>query len=109
MLSADEFNRYTRSSALPISLNTRQRWVHVNPMKAKQTHSAQEAKAAGFTIEQMKAYGYRPYQCKVAGFSFEEASRAGFVTWGSEPRDFWFSTGMYAGRGLDQIGRTYGW
>ena len=155
MLSADEFNRYTRSNALPISLTTRQRWVHVNPMKAKQTHSAQEAKAAGFTIEQMKAAGYdsyqckvagfsleeltdaghlgpfthtaqeakaagftieqmkaagyRPYQCKVAGFSFEEASRAGFVTWGSERRDFWFSTGRYAGRGLDQIGRHYDW
>jgi hypothetical protein len=62
-LSADEFNRYTRSNALPISLTTRQRWVHVNPMKAKQTHSAQEAKAAGFTIEQMKAAGYAAYQC----------------------------------------------
>ena len=202
MLSADEFKRYTvRSNALPVSLTTRQRWVHVNPMKAKQTHSAQEAKAAGFTIEQMKAAGYdsyqcnmagfsieeltdaghlgpgthtaqeakaagftieqmkaagydsyqcnmagfsieeltdaghlgpgthtaqeakaagftieqmkaagyRPYQCKVAGFSFEEASRAGFVTWGSERRDFWLSTGKYAGRGLDQIGRTYDW
>ena len=72
-------------------------------------YPAREAKAAGFTIEQMKAYGYRPYQCKVAGFSFEEASRAGFVTWGSERRDFWFSTRMYAGRGLDQIGRTYDW
>ena len=153
MLSADEFKRY--KDALPVSLTTRQRWVHVNPMKAKHTHSAleakaagfslkqliaagyapracieavfsleeltgaghpgpethtaQEAKAAGFTIEQMKAYGYRPYQCKVAGFSFEEASRAGFVTWGSERRDFWFSTGRYAGRGLDQIGRHYDW
>ena len=78
---------------------------HLGPF----THTAQEAKAAGFAIEQMKAAGYRPYQCKVAGFSFEEASRAGFVTWGSQRRDFWFSTGMYAGRGLDQIGRTYDW
>ena len=200
-LSADEFNRYTRSNALPISLTTRQRWVHVNAkqltlilsaqeakaagftvkqmkaagyrsyqcnlagfsleeltdaghlgpgthtareakaagftieqMKAAGydayqcklagfsreeltdaghlgpfTHTAQEAKTAGFAIEQMKAAGYRPYQCKVAGFSFEEASRAGFVTWGSQRRDFWFSTRMYAGRGLDQIGRTYDW
>jgi len=73
------------------------------------THTAQEAKAAGFTIEQMKAAGYVPYQCKVVGFSFEEASRAGFVTWGSERRDFWFSTGMYAYSGLDQIGRHYNW
>jgi hypothetical protein len=93
-LSADEFNRYTRSNALPISLTTRQRWVHVNPMKAKQTHSAQEAKAAGFTIEQMKAAGYVPYQCKVLGFSFEEARRAGFQPSFSDDaaRDYWFST-----------------
>ena len=78
-LSADEFNRYTRSNALPISLTTRQRWVHVNPMKAKQTHSAQEAKAAGFTIEQMKAAGYNSYQCNVAGFSLEELTSAGHL------------------------------
>ena len=38
----------------------------------------QEAKSAGYTIEQMKAAGYVPYQCKVVGFSFEEARRAGF-------------------------------
>ena len=78
-LSADEFNRYTRSNALPISLTTRQRWVHVNPMKAKQTHSAQEAKAAGFTIEQMKAAGYDSYQCNRAGFSIEELTDAGHL------------------------------
>ena len=80
MLSADEFKRYiVRSNALPISLTTRQRWVHVNPMKAKQTHSAQEAKAAGFTIEQMKAAGYTSRQCNVFGFSIEELTSAGHL------------------------------
>jgi hypothetical protein len=73
MLSADEFKRYTvRSNALPISLTTRQRWGHVNPMKFKQAHSATEAKAAGFTIEQMKAAGYGPDECNKAGFSLAE-------------------------------------
>ena len=79
MLSADEFNRYTRSSALPISLNTRQRWVHVNPMKAKQTHSALEAKAAGFSLEQMMAARYAPRACIEAGFSLDELIAAGHL------------------------------
>ena len=84
MLSADEFNRYTRSSALPISLNTRQRWVHVNPMKAKQTHSALEAKAAGFSLEQMMAARYAPRACIEAGFSLDElftSRRRQHVVW----------------------------
>jgi len=77
MLSADEFKRYiVRSHILPISLTTRQRWGHVNPMKFKQAHSATEAKAAGFTIEQMKAAGYDPWACKEAGFSLEELTSA---------------------------------
>jgi hypothetical protein len=71
-LSADEFNRYTRSNALPISLTTRLRWGHENPMNFKQAHSATEAKAVGFTIEQMKAAGYEPDECKKAGFSLAE-------------------------------------
>eukprot|EP00900_Chrysochromulina_parva_P025403 jgi/Chrpa1/7497/Chrysochromulina_OHIO_Genome00012779-RA len=80
MLSADEFKRYiVRSNALPISLTTRQRWGHVNPIKFKQAHSATEAKAAGFTIEQMKAAGYNSYQCNVAGFSLEELTSAGHM------------------------------
>lgn len=56
-----------------------------------------------------KELGYLPWDCKVAGFSFEEATRAGFVTWGRERRDFWFSTGRYAGSGLSERGRRYAW
>ena len=77
MLSADEFKRY--KDALPVSLTTRQRWVHVNPMKAKHTHSALEAKAAGFSLEQMKAAGYAPRACKEAGFSLDELIGAGHL------------------------------
>jgi hypothetical protein len=80
MLSAYEFKRFTvRSNALPISLTTRQRWGHVNPMKFKEAHSATEAKAAGFTIEQMKAAGYEPDECNKAGFSLEELTGAGHL------------------------------
>ena len=80
MLSADEFKRYTvRSNALPVSLTTRQRWVHVNPMKAKQTHSALEAKAAGFSLEQMMAARYAPRACIEAGFSLDELIAAGHL------------------------------
>ena len=80
MLSAYEFKIYTvYSNALPISLTTRQRWVHVNHKKAKQTLSVLEAKWAGFTIEQMKAAGYNSYQCNVAGFSIEELTSAGHL------------------------------
>ncbi len=71
--------------------------------------SASEAKAAGATIEQMKAAGFRPYECKMAGFTFEEAARAGFVTWGPQRRDFWFSTGKHERDGLDEIGRDFDW
>ena len=80
MLSADEFKRYTvRSNALPVSLTTRQRWVHVNPMKAKHTHSALEAKAAGFSLEQMMAARYAPRACIEAGFSLDELIAAGHL------------------------------
>lgn len=65
------------------------------------------------SAEAAKALGYLPWDCKVAGFSFEEATRAGFVTWGPQRRDFWFSTGIYARggvlRGLAEIGRRYQW
>ena len=67
MLSADEFKRY--KDALPVSLTTRQRWVHINPLKAKHTHSALEAKAAGFSLKQMIAAGYAPRACIEAVFS----------------------------------------
>ena len=77
MLSADEFKRY--KDALPVSLTTRQRWVHVNPMKAKQTHSALEAKAAGFSLEQMMAARYAPRACIEAGFSLDELIAAGHL------------------------------
>jgi len=104
MLSAYEFKFYiVRSNALPISLTTRQRWVHVNLRACKEagfslveltwltgaltgawhpgpgTHCATEAKAAGFTIEQMKAAGYEPDECNKAGFSLEELTGAGHL------------------------------
>ena len=80
MLSAYEFKHFTvHSNDLPISLTTWQRWFHVNPMRFKQIHSATEAKAVGFTIEQMKAAGYGPYECKRAGFSLEELTSAGHL------------------------------
>jgi len=80
MLSADEFKRYiVRSNILPISLTTRLRWGHENPMNFKQAHSATEAKAVGFTIEQMKAAGYEPDECKKAGFSLAELTGAGHM------------------------------
>ena len=66
MLSANELKRY--SNALPISLAMRQRWVHVNLRKARHTHTAQEAKAAGLTMGQMIAAGYSPRACFDAGF-----------------------------------------
>ena len=80
MLSAYEFKIYTvYSNALPISLTTRQRWVHVNHKKAKQTLSVLEAKWAGFTIEQMKAAGYNSYECRRVGFSLAELTGAGHL------------------------------
>ena len=80
MLSAYEFKIYTvYSNALPISLTTRQRWVHVNHKKAKQTLSVLEAKWAGFTIEQMKAAGYNSYECRRVGFSLAELTGAGHM------------------------------
>jgi hypothetical protein len=83
MLSDDEFKRYiVRSNALPISLTTRQRWGHVNPMKFKEAHratSATIARMAGYTIEQMKAAGYAPWACKEAGFSLAELTSAGHL------------------------------
>jgi len=66
MLSANELKRY--SNALPVSLAMRQRWVHVNLRKARHTHTAQEAKAAGLTMGQMIAAGYSPRACFDAGF-----------------------------------------
>ena len=77
MLSDYDFMYHTvRSNALPISLTTRQRWGQVNLLackeagfsmytKAKAALSLPEAKAAGFTIEQMKAAGYGPHMCKI--------------------------------------------
>ena len=38
----------------------------------------QGVKAAGYTLDEAKAAGYRPMDCKAAGFSFDEAAAAGY-------------------------------
>ena len=38
----------------------------------------QGVKAAGYSLDEAKAAGYRPMDCKAAGFSFDEAAAAGY-------------------------------